>query len=300
MKKAAYLLFYLALAAAIAFLAWRSREALRAIAPGSWALLIPFAALVGVQTLLSGLANRLVFAGFMEGNSLADNIRLSLVNAIGNLLPVSLGLVSKGVYARKSYGLPLAAFGLLTLWQVGAVLCLSSVTCVVLWLAIPVPGIWPLALVLGAAAAAGALDLHPWLPARLKAMLDRGEYRRLRERGLRQYPSQLGVQALIFLASGAKLFLAYRALGAEPGLGEVFFIYTAVNLSRYVSFTPGGFGIPESVGAAISQHFGVPFSISFLAIALDRILELVLFMLLVPFMLRPGESSPHPEGGVAA
>jgi hypothetical protein len=140
MRKLFFFAFYSALTVFLVLLVRRNLPALTAIPAASLAILAPFPFLVGLQMFFSAKSNQMIFSGYMEGNTLAGNVRLSLINTLGNLLPISLGLVSKGVYAKKVNKLDYPAFIILTAHQVGASLLWNGLAC----LAFAVPArSWP-------------------------------------------------------------------------------------------------------------------------------------------------------------
>ena len=290
--------FYAALLALLAFLVRQNQAALAALRPASLALLAPFPLLALGQMLVAARANQGFFAGHMAANTLANNVKLGLVNMLGNLLPVSLGMVSKGIYAHRKHDLAYTAFLALTAYQFGAGCAWSGLACLGFAARVGRPAFGALGLALLAAAAVPFLDVYGWLPARIRAKLPQRDYRAARATGRRRFPAQFAWQGAMQILNAAMLFLMFRAMGLPATAWQVFLIFSAVNLSRYANFTPGGLGIPEGLGGAVSASLGIPFPLAFLALSAARVLDIACALLAVPFLFHGGASRAGVDASV--
>jgi uncharacterized membrane protein YbhN (UPF0104 family) len=102
------------------------------------------------------------------------------------------------------------------------------------------------------------------------------------------------------MCNACMLYLVFRAMGIPAEPWQVVLIFTAVNLSRYVSFTPGALGIPEGFGGAVSASMGIPFSLAYLAITAGRVLDLGLAFLVIPFFFPTRDSKDVADNAVSA
>ena len=275
---AAYLLMLLI----IIFMIKRNHSTLSGLQIGNLGYLIPYSALVLFQIFLSGLSNKILYGNFMKPNTVVSNIRLAIINTLGNYMPVSAGILSKGLYAKKVNQLPYNAYTILTLFQLSSVFVICGASFLVVTNIISLPEIYYFSLLFFVIGIIGIWDIYKIIPKRIRAKITKEKYYEFRSIGLKQYPLQLFIQGLILIVSSVKLQIVFEIIGIDINIWEVLFILSSISLTRYISFTPGGVGVKETIGGVIARMIGQSFSMSFIVITLDRIVDLVITFLVLP------------------
>ncbi len=253
--------------------------------------LLPYSALVIMQIFSFGLANKAIYGRYMHNGSIINNIRLALANTFGNYLPISVGIISKGIYAKKVSGVPYGTYVVLSIFQVSSVLLISSICSAAV---APLLSIWQIYIfsfgfmIIGFGMLA---NIYNFLPQRIRHYLTKETYFELRSVGLKSYPLQLMLQGVLHIINSIKLVMIFSVLGTKISIWEVILIYSAISLTRYASITPGGFGIKESIGGAVSKMVGSSFSLSFVAITMDRILDLIITFFVSPIIFAHSNKS---------
>jgi hypothetical protein len=290
-----YLLFF----ALLAYVVYQKRSAFAALGwdnAGSFLLVILLAL---ATTVLRGALNQVSFS-LERRISLLVGTRLAVVNTLGNYLPLSGGLIAKGVLLARHYGigygfyagvslytflLSIATNGLLGM--IGALLTGQSP-----WLS------GALALVM----LSGIFTLVP-VPAGLRRQL-RGlggklEYARTHFTAL--LPPLSGILLVLFLTAGLRLQCAFSVLQVEVGFLACLLINSATIFARLAAFVPGAIGVREFLVATMAHLAGLDFQMTILVVGLDRLGEIIVNFALGGLLVgrNPFGAEPNQETGVA-
>lgn len=248
-------------------------------------LLIPYTLLAILQIFFSGLTNKVLYGKFLSKNSIAEGMRFAIVNTLGNYFPVSIGFLAKGIYAKKAVSLPYSIYFYLSLYQFSATFLVSSISAAFIAIFSKFNEFFVLSLAVAIFSVVPFFNFHPLLPNKIKAILDQKEFLKLRRSGFLQYPYQLFLQTMIFLINIFKLKIIFYILQSSISLLDIILIFCLINITRYISITPGGIGIKETVASFTAKMIGDSFSLTFIAIALDRIIDLLITVMIYPFFL---------------
>jgi hypothetical protein len=290
-----YLLFF----ALLTYVVYQKRSAFAALGwdnAGGFLLVILLAL---ATTVLRGALNRVSFS-LKHRISLLVGIRLAVVNTLGNYLPLSGGLIAKGVLLARHYGigygfyagvslytflLSISANGLLGM--VGSLFTGQSA-----WLS------GALALVL----LSGMFTLVPipvGLQRQLRGLGGKLEYARTHFAGILAPLS--GIILLLFLAAGLRLQFAFAVMDVEVAFLACLLINSATIFARLASFVPGAIGVREFLVATMAHLAGLDFQMTILVVGLDRLGEVIVNFALGGLLVGrdPFAAEPTKETGVA-
>jgi hypothetical protein len=82
----------------------------------------------------------------------------------------------------------------------------------------------------------------------------------------------LGISALIWSLTIARMYLIFIALGVDVDFEVVLIVYAVLLMVGVLPLLPGALGIWEWVGAGLLTFFGIPLSASAAVVVIDRIL----------------------------
>ena len=255
----------------------RLAELLR-ISPQAILLLVVF--ICGGQLML-GLQNLLLYRRFSVQLTLAESVGLALMNTLGNLLPVTGGMLFKGVYLRKKHNLAYRHFfpSLVVLY-----ICFIAVNGLagfagLVWLGVFFPRPVPYYLYLLFLALAGMI-VFLWLPVQRFPLPDRFKrhaagihegWRVLgREPALLLQESLLQIVNMMLIA--ARFYVVFRVLSQEVAFPVCVVISAATVLTRLVGIVPGGIGVREAIVAGLSLALNFDFGISAIVAGMDRVM----------------------------
>ena len=249
--------------------------AARDSAPEAWWWFLAALGLAALPLSVRGVVNWMVFRAAGANLSLGDGWRLSIYQAWGNYLPLSGGLVAKGVLLNRRHGLSYESFAALAIYTFAVELCaygLAGFPGVLLAISgqtVLLPGVLllslaPLVLVL-------PLDRLP-VVSRFQRLANSEEARQAFRPLL---PTLIGLH-LVMVGLGAVRLMICLSIAGEPlGFFQVILITVCGVLSRFAAVTPGALGIREVFMAAAGYLTGVNYQSVLVAAGLDRLVQML-------------------------
>ena len=208
---------------------------------------------------------------------------LTAVHTMANYyVPARGGTVVRGAYMNAVHAMSVSAYVLLAVAIVVVGLFVATATglAAILLLSISGSDVGTSVLVpfLGAiAVVAGALALAvvsaKWLrrSKRLTAVIEQLSSAAVLWRNQpRSAAKLLGWSAVVLAFQAARLFVAFRAVGASVDVLEMILIGSLVSISFVISITPGNLGIKEGVTVLAGVLVGVEPDVALLASLIDR------------------------------
>lgn len=235
-------------------------------------------------TVVRGLLNQVSFS-LQHRITIPVGVKLAVVNTLGNYLPLSGGLVAKGILLARHYGigytfyagvsmyaflLSIAANGLLGM--VGSLATNQSILLVCGFALVLLSGLFAF------------IPIPLWIRRLGKGMGERLEYARSHFACL--LPRMSGLVLMLFLLAALRLQCAFAVLEVEVSLFVSMLINSVSVFSRLTGFVPGGIGIREFLVALMGHLAGLDFQMTILVVGLDRMGELVINFLLAGLLFR--------------
>lgn len=260
---------------------WRNGNTFRELLNVSQSLLVLAPSLVLLSFLGSGLMNQLLYRHLGAPVTTVEGMSLATVNSLANLLPFAGGMVAKGVYLKRKYGLGYTRFlsatialfvmmvaasgavGLLTLAYIRGVLGREI----------------PLLLVAGFLVMLLGVAIL-WLPpalvprgrwaARFAQFLDGWRFMR-RQPGLLIALLLLQLGLIVVLAG--RYWTAFHLMSQPVSLSDCLLFAAATVLTQLVTITPDGLGIREGIVGGIATLLGFDIGVSVVAVTIDRLVS---------------------------
>ncbi|MEA3375495.1 MAG: lysylphosphatidylglycerol synthase transmembrane domain-containing protein [Chloroflexota bacterium] len=259
---------------------WGNIERYEELLDFSFVTLLSLASLAFASALTNGAINYVfyralgVFLGFNE------SVGVAAVNTLANQLPLSGGLVAKGVYLKRRHQLAYTQFlSATTALYVCFVGVNGAIGLAVLagWVLIGGTNV-PLSLALGFCAMAGSL-VALWVPVdaislpgavgRRLAQLAEG-WSVLSE-NVSLVGFMTGLQFVGTLLFAVRLSIGFHALSQDATYAQCLLFSSATVLTRLVSIAPGGLGVREGIVAGLASVLGFEAGVSAVAVGLDRL-----------------------------
>lgn len=238
--------------------------------------------------LLNGLQNVYLYRRLGAAISYREGLFLTAASTLANQLPVSGGIISKGVYLNYKYKMSYVHFasstlalylyfistnGFIGFTTLLVYVCFTNVsnssallvayllmTCSILFFRMPLPKIT--------------------LPAKMHIWI------RQAEEGLSFVNADCFVLMKIIILQVALIFLlafrywlAFHMLSQDVTMGYSLLFASATILTQLVSIAPGGLGVREAIVGAVAALLGVDPAISMIAVGLDRLVSTVMIIL---------------------
>lgn len=224
----------------------------------AWEAIWPVIAFgVPASLFLAALEFMLVARLIGVSSSLGKAAEIVVIGAAANLLPVPGGAVVR-VAALKSGGGSVGAgttviLFLALLWLAMALAYAGA------WMMVATPGpVGPAGLAAGLLIMAGLLAGAVRLGAKWPIL----------------WPL-LAVKLMLLVLDAARLWLCFAAIGVPVGFAETSVLTLSAVVGSAVTVVPSGLGVREVLAAAIAPALGLAAASGFLAIALNRVLELL-------------------------
>jgi uncharacterized membrane protein YbhN (UPF0104 family) len=230
-----------------------------------------------------GVLNSITFSRKDNVLTYRTGFKLAAIHTLGNYLPIPGGLLAKGYLLKKSHGINyklysfvtlytfvagvaagglvgLAAYFLLDLDQHSVLFLLSSLSACLLFIFIPYS--W------------GKCVRH-WLPID-KLQQARNEF-------IKILPPFLLIVMVNYLLNALTMMLLLGILGVNESFLVCTLLTSVLMLSRLLAITPGAIGIREALAGGMAFIIGVDFQSVILALAIDRIIEIIMLGLSYQF-----------------
>lgn len=227
--------------------------------------------------------NKALFLSGTSFDDLVNPIRLTLVNTLGNLLPVPTGPAMKGFLLWRAVEQGPVQFVLLTAWMISLCVAATGLWGLVAgWLAFRT-GVEERALVIAmplfaaASAAPAILILLVAILARSLTPPRRQLYHWFLSRMLASMPCAIAAAGLIGTSEVVRLFYVSQMADLPIGLLPSAVLAASVTVAGIVSITPAGIGVREMAGLLIGPAVGLTPSDVFFVIGVDRIICLAFF-----------------------
>ncbi len=238
---------------------------------------------------INGMINFYFFRSLEVNLRWNESIGLASVNTFANLLPISGGIIAKGVYLKKKFQFPYSKFVssimalyiffisvngiigviILTSWWV------SGGTNITNWLII---GYLFMVMIL----------FLLWLP--VEKIFEHTKYRNIVinfSKGwkiLISTPKLLSklivFQILAIIIFSAKYYVTFNSFSQKISFIQCILFSSSTILTRIVSFAPGGLGVREGIVAGIASLMGFKFNVSIAALTFDRLIETFVIIIL--------------------
>ncbi len=242
----------------------------------------------------NGLVNYLLYQSMNVKINYFLSFGLAIVNTLANQLPLSGGLIAKGLYLSKKYKLPISKYlsatgalficflstngviGLIALWYLNSyqgkyipyylILGFGLMTLSIIVLFFPIKNIRIPEkyhkYVADFASGWKVLIIRKWLLIKL-----------------------ISIQLLSILTIALRYKIALKAFSQDVTIIESLLIASATILTRLVSIAPGGLGVREGLAASIAVILGFDPVISIVAVGLDRLISTILIIFLGIYFL---------------
>lgn len=238
--------------------------------------------------LINGAINTLLFQNLGANLSYREGILLAAVSSLANQLPISGGIVSKGLYLKKKHELAYSKFASATLALFALFIAINGLIGLIIltsWILMEIKEVMPLLfLSFSIMASIFLVFLVPitWL------YKIRGFRSRLRQAIDGWTPISnnpvlviklIGLQTSLMLLLAFRFWLAFRMLSQEIRPDEVILFSSASILTQLVSLAPGGLGVREAIVGAVAAALGFDMGVSVLAVGLDRLISTLAILL---------------------
>jgi uncharacterized membrane protein YbhN (UPF0104 family) len=265
---------------AFAVYVYRNADQLRELLQVSAAGLAIMFALCLAFPLLGGLQNAYLYRSLGADVSNQDGFYLTAISTLANQLPISGGIISKGLYLKTQHNLSYTRFlsstvalfacfvavggvigtGVLTYWLVLHRTQAPSI----LWFAFGIM-------------ACGILIF--WLPldrirgpAKIRSRIHQAAEGWGLISGNRLLLLRLvALQGVLIFLLAVRYWLAFRMLSQNVSLSQTLLFASASILTQLVSIAPGGLGVREGIVAAVAAALGFDPGASVVAVGLDRL-----------------------------
>ena len=241
-----------------------------------------------ISVLVNGAINTYLFQGLGTKLSFRDGFLLAAASTLTNQLPISGGMITRGIYLKHKFNLSYTIFLSASL---ALFVCFVSVngfigTVILLyWRLFRKISVTPF-LLIGFALMMACLLVF-WLPFDRITFSDR-----LRKRLFQALEGWLaisssyvlvvklvGLQTILMILLAFRYWLAFHMLSQNVSIGEVVLFSSASVLTQLVSIAPGGLGVTEAIVAAVASALGFDLGVSVVAVGLDRLVSTSVILL---------------------
>jgi uncharacterized membrane protein YbhN (UPF0104 family) len=233
---------------------------------------------------LNGIQNTLTYRGLGINISIKEGVIITAASTLVNQLPIPGGIVSKGIYLNRRFGL---SYTLFASSIIALFLCFVTVSGIIgllvllFWYMTGAKTI-PTSLLVGYSLMALCflfiflpLD-RLWLPERIRIRMKQASEG---WKMLNKTPALLfrivSLQAFLMILLAGRYWLAFQMLSQDVTIGQVLLFSTASMLTQLVSIAPGGLGVREAIVGGVAGVLGFDISVGILAAGLDRIISTV-------------------------
>jgi len=238
--------------------------------------------------LINGFINVAMFWGLGVKISHRDGFVLAAASTFANQLPISGGMIARGVYLKNKHNLSYAKFISASL---AIFVCFIAVNgfigLVILLYRMAFAGnpVSPF-LLLGFGAMAACIIVF-WIPLDFFRVPERFRNRITQAVDgwmfVGKYPALVlnlvGLQTASMILLAARYYVAFHMLSQNVSMSDVALFSSAAVLTQLVSIAPGGLGVTESIVAAVASALGFDMGVSVVAVGLDRLVSTIAILI---------------------
>jgi len=239
--------------------------------------------------IVNGYITQYQIIGLGAKLSYRDGFLLAAASTLANQLPISGGLITKGLYLKRKHNLSYSHFFSSTLVLFFCFVAVNGLigTAILLYRfffnkMVISPVLW-----IGFIVMAACLLIF-WLPLeRINTPIWIRKWVNQAVEGwtvISKNPilvAQLvGLQTIMMLLLALRYWVAFHMLSQNVSPGDVVLFSSATVLTQLVSIAPGGVGIREAIVTAIASILGLDIGVSLVALGMDRLVETFIIMLI--------------------
>lgn len=231
---------------------------------------------------LGGISNAHLFRSMGADISYQDGIFLAAASTLANQLPISGGIVSKGVYLKRKHDISYAKFFSATAalffcyLSVNGLIGISILLYRAAFQNFPIPPV----LLIGFSLMAACLSVFLLpvqrikIPEKIRAII----YQSIEGWTLLNKKTALLFQLIVMQMTmmallAARYWLAFRMLSQSITFEQAMLFSTASLLTQLVSIAPGGLGVREAIVGTVASALGFETGASIVAVGLDRLIS---------------------------
>jgi uncharacterized membrane protein YbhN (UPF0104 family) len=241
-------------------------------------------ALALVQQVLNGAINVHMFRSLGANLSHTEGFHIVAASTLANQLPISGGLVIRGMYLKHKFALSYAkyfsamfAFFFCTLAVYGLLgglillywfLFKGVVVAPVLYIGFVLMSSSLLIFLVPIGSMKGPEVMLKWIRQSLDGWM-------VISKNVRLLSRLLGLQTIIMLLLAFRYWLAFHMLSQSVTIEQAVLFSCASILTQVISFAPGGLGVREAIVGGMASALGFDISVSIVAVGLDRLVTFI-------------------------
>ena len=238
-------------------------------------LSLPFFTLLLITTIFSFLANGMInyclFQSVIEELSISNGLKLAIISNIGNYLPLSAGLIGKGIYLNKYHSLNYGEYAYLS---VSMMLIHTSLSGIIGLIAIFHLGIinYELLLVfilLTSSIMFLIIAAYPFMGFSKQHLL--AGINKSKTVIYNKILSLIFGQMIYIFTQMLVLYLSFAMIGKILTFWEILLYAAGLTITRFVNILPGSIGTREAILIVLGLYTGMAASIAILGIGIARI-----------------------------
>jgi uncharacterized membrane protein YbhN (UPF0104 family) len=232
--------------------------------------------------LISGLINFFFYKIFNINLSVNEGISLSAINTIGNLLPLSGGMLAKGIYLKKKHKL---SFGLYISTTIALFLIFLSINGIIALISFFIlnfysPNLSNTIIFYTCFILMSCSFLLFFLKTfkRFKH-LDNG-FSCIKKKP-KIILNIIFLQILNSIIASVRLFIIFNIFSQKVNILHCLLYSAVAIIAQFISIIPAGIGVKEGLIGLIGYNFGFSFAISSLVVMVERILMICISFIVI-------------------
>lgn len=238
--------------------------------------------------LLNGMQNIYLYRSMGAVLSYRDGFFLTAASTLANQLPISGGIVSKGVYLKHKYNISYTKFASSTF---ALYFCFVSVNgfigmaTLLGWVLVKKTFAPPVLFAAYTMMIAALLVFQlPFgrirMPEKIQILFHQAvEGWALISKNQKLLLKLGGLQIVLVFLLSFRYWLAFHMLSQNVTIGQTLIFASATILTQLASISPGGLGVREAIVGAVAATLGFDPGIGVVAVGLDRLVSTVVIML---------------------
>ena len=222
-----------------------------------------------------GMINYVLFHAVIQNLRPKDGLKLAVVNTLGNYLPLSAGLIGKGIYLKKSFGLKYTEYASLMFSALILRISLSGFLGLAALSRLKIGDVELVVLFVCLALSASlfVLPYRPFFKNRLGEILKKISWG---QKLIRRSFGSLSLWVTVLLCLQALvLALSFRAIGHECSYWHAMLYSSGIVLTRFLNFLPGAIGVREGIVIALGMYTGLGVTEAILGVGIARLAGVV-------------------------